>query len=148
MKRIHELDVYRLAERLSDMVGSDYDEWPEKAQRTLGYQIIRAGDSIAANIAEEYGRRTAPERKKSYFYARGSFEECKTWLRKAIRRRLVSDVKMAQCKEINDELGPQLNAFIRKHDVRRWTLGAPTQASSVESQRSPPWASPTSKISR
>jgi four helix bundle protein len=114
MREIHELDVYRLAEQLSDMVWSDYDEWSVKAQRTLGYQIIRACDSIAANIAEGYGRRSSPDRKRFYIYARGSFEECKAWLRKAIRRNLLPDVRTAQYKEIIDELGPKLNAFIRK----------------------------------
>lgn len=114
MREIHELDVYRLAERLADMVWDDYDKWPEKAQRTIGYQIIRASDSIAANIAEGYGRRTSPDRKKFYFYARGSFEECKAWLRKAIRRGVIPTTRIPKYKETIDELGPKLNAFIKK----------------------------------
>jgi len=52
MKEIYEMDVYRLAERLSDMVWDAYDTWDFKAQRTMGLQIIRSSDSIAANIAE------------------------------------------------------------------------------------------------
>lgn len=114
MKEIHELDIYKLAEQLSDMVWNDYDNWPEKAQRTIGYQIIRASDSIAANIAEGYGRRTSPDRKKFYFYARGSFEECKAWLRKAIRRKMIDETRIARYKGIIDELGPKLNGFIGK----------------------------------
>ena len=51
MKEIYELDVYRLAEELSDLIWYAFDEWPEKAQRTIGYQIMRASDSIAANLA-------------------------------------------------------------------------------------------------
>ena len=40
MKEVYELDVYKLAEELSDMIWYAFDEWPEKAQKTIGYQII------------------------------------------------------------------------------------------------------------
>ena len=52
MKRVYELDVYKLAEDLSDMIWRDFDKWGNKVQRTIGYQVIRSSDSIAANIAE------------------------------------------------------------------------------------------------
>ena len=58
MKRVYELDVYKLAEELSDLVWHDFDRWNKKVQNTVGYQIIRSSDSIAANIAEGYGRYT------------------------------------------------------------------------------------------
>ena len=113
MREVTELDVYRLAEELSDMVWGDFDRWPEKAQRTIGYQVIRAADSIAANIAEGYGRYTSPDRRKFYLYARGSFEETKAWLRKAIRRQVTSADRGQEYKVVIDELGPKLNAFIK-----------------------------------
>ncbi|MDL2123988.1 MAG: four helix bundle protein [Deltaproteobacteria bacterium] len=50
MKRVYELDVYKLAEALSDIVWHDFDKWNKKVQNTVGYQIIRSSDSIAANI--------------------------------------------------------------------------------------------------
>jgi four helix bundle protein len=94
MGEVHELDVYKLAERLSDMVWWDFDDWTEKAQRTIGYQIIKSSDSIAANIAEGYGRFASPDKRKFYRYARGSFEETKAWLRKALRRNVISEKKV------------------------------------------------------
>ena len=113
MKSIYELDIYKLAEELSDMVWYNFDEWPVKAQKTIGYQIIRSSDSIAANIAEGYGRHSSADRKKFYYYSRGSFEETKSWLRKAIRRKLITSAeKKARYKNIINELGPKLNAFI------------------------------------
>lgn len=69
MKGLTDLDVYKLSEKLSDKIWYSYDLWPEKAQKTIGFQIIRSADSIAANIAEGYGRFTAPDRKKFYLYA-------------------------------------------------------------------------------
>ncbi|MEA2102951.1 MAG: hypothetical protein U9P80_10345 [Thermodesulfobacteriota bacterium] len=41
-KRVYELDVYKLAEALSDMVWHDFDKWNKKVQNTVGYQIIRS----------------------------------------------------------------------------------------------------------
>jgi four helix bundle protein len=114
MKQIYELDVYKLSEDLSDLIWYVFDEWPQKVQRTIEYQIIRSSDSIAANLAEGYGRYTPADRKKFYLYARGSFEETKAWLRKALRRKVISsDEEAAKYKEIVEELGPKLNAFIK-----------------------------------
>jgi len=73
MKEIHELDVYKLSEDLSDLIWYGFDKWPVKAQNNSGYQMIRSSDSIAANLAESYGRYTPADRKKFYLYARGSF---------------------------------------------------------------------------
>lgn len=39
MITLTDLDVYKLGERLPDVVWEDYDHWPEKAQRTIGFQI-------------------------------------------------------------------------------------------------------------
>jgi four helix bundle protein len=108
-----ELDVYKLAEELSDLIWSAYDQWSSKAQNTMGYQIIRASDSIAANIAEGYGRYTPADRKRFYLYARGLFEETKAWLRKAIRRNLIPSEDVDLYKGLINRLGPKLNAFIK-----------------------------------
>ena len=66
MNRVYELDVYKLAEELSDMVWHDFDKWNQKVQNTVGYQIIRSSDSLSANMAEGYGRYTPADRKKFY----------------------------------------------------------------------------------
>jgi len=114
MKTVHKLDVYNLSENLSDMIWFDFESWSDKVQKTIGYQIIRSSDSIAANIAEGYGRFTPLDRKKFYRYSRGSFEETKTWLRKLFRRKIISPTRQSAYTEIINELGPKLNAFINK----------------------------------
>jgi four helix bundle protein len=113
MKEIHELDIYKLSEDLSDMIWYAYDKWTDKVQRSIGYQVLRSVDSISANLAEGYGRYTPSERKLFYRYARGSFEETKAWLRKLIRRKVISPDEVAEYTRIIDELGPKLNAFIK-----------------------------------
>ncbi len=113
MREVYELDVYRLSEELSDIVWDAFDTWNEKARRTIGYQIIRSADSIAANLAEGYGRYSPKDKANFYRYSRGSFEETKCWLRKASRRKVISKAETQAYKAIIDELGPKLNAFIR-----------------------------------
>jgi len=101
MKEVYELDVYRLAEELSDLIWFAYDTWDGKAQHTIGQQVIRSVDSIDANIAEGFGRYSPADRKKFYLYACGSFEETKCWLRKAFRRKVISpaEVKKLQAAD-------------------------------------------------
>jgi len=113
MKEIHEMDVYRWSEELSDLIWYAYDKWSEKVQRSIGYQILRSADSIAANLAEGYGRYTPSERKLFYRYARGSFEVTKAWLRKLIRRKIIQGNETSDYQNIIEELGPKLNAFIK-----------------------------------
>lgn len=113
MREVFELDIYKLAEELSDMIWNAFDEWSKKVQITIGYQIIKSSDSIPANISEGYGRYTPADRKLFYRYARGSFEETKAWLRKLIRRKIIKKSEVIRYTKIIDELGPKLNAFIR-----------------------------------
>jgi len=113
MKQVYELDVYKLSEKLSDFIWLDFDKWSVKVKNTIGYKIIRSSDSIAANIAEGYGRYSPADRRKFYIYSRGSFEETKSWLRKLNRRKIVSNNELEKYTEIINELGPKLNAFIK-----------------------------------
>ncbi len=117
MKEVYNYDVYNLAEELSDMIWIDYDQWNTKTKKTIGYQITRSADSISANIAEGFGRYTPPDRRRFYYYARGSFEETKCWLRKLVRREVISDKRANEYKKIIDTLGPKLNNYINKTKI-------------------------------
>lgn len=112
MKSIADYDVYKLSEELSDMIWHAYDSWTEKTKRTIGIQLINASDSIAANLAEGFGRFHGKDKKRFYYFSRGSFEESKAFLHKAIRRKIIHKEDIPNYKRIVDELGPKLNAFI------------------------------------
>jgi len=54
--RIEDLEVYMLAEDLSNEIWDITTQWDFFAKDTVGKQICRTADSISANIAEGYGR--------------------------------------------------------------------------------------------
>jgi four helix bundle protein len=52
----------------------------------VGKQLIRAADSVGANIAEGDGRGTYADNRRHVRIARGSLNETKHFLRRAYRR--------------------------------------------------------------
>jgi len=74
---------------------------------------VESADSIAANIAEGYGRYHYRENKNFCYYARGSLEETKAWLRKSTRLGLLDLSEHQALVEIIDILPKQLNAYIK-----------------------------------
>lgn len=111
------LDVYRLAEEISDSVWLAVKDWPHFAQDTVGKQLVRAADSIGANIAEGTGRGTYRENCQFIQYARGSLYETKYWLRRAFRRNLLTPPQVDGLKPKLEELTPRLNAYLKS--IRR-----------------------------
>lgn len=77
--KIEELDVYNLAEEISDEIWNIVLTWDFFAKDTIGKQICRAADSISANIAEGYGRFHFKENKNFCYYSRGSILEVKSF---------------------------------------------------------------------
>jgi four helix bundle protein len=53
---IRDLEVYRMAEDLSDMVWDVVLKWDPFAKMTVGKQLVEAADAVSANIAEGFGR--------------------------------------------------------------------------------------------
>lgn len=79
---------------------------------TVGKQLVKAADSIGANIAEGTGRGTFVDNRRFVRIARGSLNETQHWLRRAYKRRLLSDKEVETIKKIVDELAPKLNAYL------------------------------------
>lgn len=112
------LRVYQLSESVADTIWNMAVQWPIFARDTVGRQIIRAADSIGANTAEGAGRSTYRDNRRFVMTARGSLCETQHWLRRAFKRRLLSDADVQALKPMLDELAPKLNAFLRSLRLR------------------------------
>jgi len=106
------LHIYKLSEKLADQIWGIVVRWDFLAKNTVGIQIVKAADSIGANIAEGSGRGTDPELRRFLRVARGSLYETQHWLRRAYKRRLLSDQQVNDLVPIINELTPRLNAYL------------------------------------
>ncbi len=106
------LHIYKLSEKLADQIWRIVARWDFLAKNTVGIQIVKAADSIGANIAEGSGRGTDPELRRFLRVARGSLDETRHWLRRAYKRRLLTDKQVNDLVPIINELTPRLNAYL------------------------------------
>ena len=81
--------------------------------------MVKSADSIGANIAEGAGRGTPKENKRFIRISRGSLNETKHWLRRARRRNLIGEKQKANLKQMLNELGPSLNAYLTSIGVNK-----------------------------
>jgi four helix bundle protein len=107
------LRVYQLSEKLSDQVWDVVLGWNNFARDTVGKQLVRAADSVGANISEGTGRGRFLDNRRFVRMARGSLNETQHWLRRAYKRALLTKKQTDHLKPIIDELGPTLNAYLK-----------------------------------
>ncbi len=106
------LRVYKLAEEIADLSWEVVIKWNHLAQDTIGKQLINSADSIGANIAEGTGRGSFAENRRFAKIARGSLFEVKHWLKRAYKRKLLTEKEVIKFKELIEELIPKLSAYI------------------------------------
>ena len=128
------LQVYILAENLADAIWDVVRSWDYLAKDTVGKQMIRAADSIGANLAEGTGRGTFEDNRRLIRMARGSLYETQHWLRRAYKRSLLRKQEVALLKPIVSELSPKLNAYYRS--VNKAALDKGKQSTKYKAQSS------------
>lgn len=111
--RFQDLLVYQVAEQLADELWPIMRGWDGVAQNTVGQQMVRAADSIGANIAEGTGRKSFKDNQRFVKIARGSLYETQHWLRRAFKRKLLTPEQIATIQPLVERLGPLLNGYLR-----------------------------------
>ena len=106
------LRIYQLSESLADFAWEIVIKWNHLSQNTIGRQLINSADSIGANIAEGTGRGSFADNRRFARIARGSLFEIKHWLRRAYKRKLLSEAEVVKIRGLIDELTPKLSAYI------------------------------------
>ena len=128
------LQVYKLAENLADGIWDVVRSWDYFAKDTVGKQMVKAADSIGANIAEGTGRGSLEDNRRFIRMARGSLYETQHWLRRAYKRSLLSKQQVALLKPIISELSPKVNAYFRS--VNKAALDKGKQRTKYKAQSS------------
>lgn len=110
---LEELKVYQRALNLGEEIWQIVIRWQYFEKDTIGKQMVKATDSVAANISEGFGRYHYSETKHFGYYARGSLFETKTWLTKASNRKLIEKEKYLSLLAEIESTGKMLNAYIK-----------------------------------
>ncbi len=97
--KLEELKVYQESMELGEKVWNLVIKWNNFSKDTMGKQLVKATDSIAANLSEGFGRYHFREKKNFGYYSCGSLYETKTWITKANNRGLIGD------KDYNQYIG-------------------------------------------
>jgi len=93
VKSINELEIYREAMRIGEEVWNEVSLWDQFSKIAVGSQLVRAVDSIAANLSEGHGRYHYKENQNFCYYSRGSLTETQTFIEKAVNRKLIDTEK-------------------------------------------------------
>jgi four helix bundle protein len=112
-KGIEDLEIYLLSQKFGELVWNQVNKWDRFCRNSVGLQMVRSADSIAANIAEGYGRYHFKENRQFCYIARGSLFETKAWLTKAVSRNLITREFFDSLQTDLDQLEKKLNGYIR-----------------------------------
>jgi len=111
--KLEELNVYKLSMEMAERIWEIVVKWDYFTKDTVGKQLVRAADSIAANSSEGFGRYHYKENVNFSYYSRGSLFETKTWLTKAHNRNLITDESFETFNTEIDTIGIKLNNYIK-----------------------------------
>jgi four helix bundle protein len=114
-----DLRVLQDAEGVADGIWRQVVEWEPFAREVVGGQLVRAADSVGANIAEGFGRFHYGEKLQFLYYARGSLFETKYWLNRALKRQLMVPEQVQDYATQLTGLARQLNAFASSLKAQR-----------------------------
>ena len=86
-----DLVAYQRATEIADDLYERAAGWSRSDRWGLGQQLIRALDSVGANIAEATGRWHQNDQRRFLYHARGSLLEAEHWIATAERRGLLEE---------------------------------------------------------
>jgi four helix bundle protein len=111
--KLEELQVYQLSMDIAEKMWDIVIKWDYFAKDVIGKQLMKAVDSVAANLSEGFGRYYYKENKQFCYYSRGSLSEIKTWLRKSFNRKLIEEKSYLEFANDLETIGIKLNNYIK-----------------------------------
>ncbi len=117
-KSIEDMEMFKRIERFVDAVWNDVSKWPPFARDTVGKQLVRAADSIGANLVEGDGRYHHKEKLNFFYIARASAKETNFWLCRARTRNMITAERVESMLRELETLRRWINSVISKR--REW----------------------------
>lgn len=112
VKSFEDLEIWQLAEKLAIKIYELTIKFPSSEKFGLVSQLRAAVVSIAANIAEGFGRYHLKDKINFFYNARGSLLEVKSHLLISYKLGLIDNEKQEPILEEMKNLGVKLNNFI------------------------------------
>lgn len=116
IQSLGDFKTYNLSMEVGEKVWEVVSVWDSFLKDTIGKQLVRSVDSIAANLSEGLGRYHIKETRNFSFYSRGSLFETKTWLAKAHNRELITKELFEKLTNDLEVIGKMLNGYIKTLD--------------------------------
>ena len=110
--KLNDIEAYKIAFKLSNYVWYLVIKWDSFSKDTIGKQMVRAVDSISANIAEGFGRYTKKDKIKFFRYSSGSLYESLDWNEKAHMRKLIDEEEYGYIFTELTKLPKSINSLI------------------------------------
>jgi four helix bundle protein len=110
---LKDISAYRIAFDLSNYVWDIVIKWNYFAKDTVGRQLVKAVDSISANIAEGFGRYFKKDKINFYRYSYGSIDESFDWVEKANKRNLLKEKEYQYILRELKRLPKEINSLIK-----------------------------------
>lgn len=111
--KVNEHSAYQNARELNRMVWNASKRWDRNILSTIGNQLIRASDSISANLAEGWNRYSKKDKINFYIIARSSAAETSDWLNKAFERNLINRDEWTKMEQLIEILPKEINGLIK-----------------------------------
>jgi len=111
--KVENIRAYSVASELGALIWEIVAKWSFFEKKTIGSQYVNCIDSIAANIAEGFGRFHKKDKEKFYYNARGSLYEAIHWTEKAFERKLLTNAEYSDIKEKLTNLPKEINWLIK-----------------------------------
>jgi len=112
----HSIDKFKVFQKaviISDSAWEIIKLIPKPYIYSTGDQFLRSADSVAANIAEGYGKYTYRDKRKYFHNARGSLIELRFWIQQICKRFNIPEDKKKSIDEDIKEVGFLVNKYIR-----------------------------------
>lgn len=111
--KLADLPSYKISAKLADIIYKAVRLWSFIDQKTIGLQLIRAVDSIAANIAEGFGRYHKKDKIKFFYIARASAFEVAHWVKTAKERNLFKEEEFLEIMNLLQRMPREINYLIK-----------------------------------